>query len=72
LSAEFYARHFQIAPYPIVRGCAATYFPEGNVLVPIDSVAETFKHADEQVCCDQYYAGSGCRRGCKNHSVDGA
>ena len=23
-----------------MRGCAATYFPEGNVLVPIDSVAE--------------------------------
>jgi len=35
-----YARHFQIAPYPIARGCVATYFPEGNVLVPIDSVAE--------------------------------
>ncbi|MEP7014772.1 MAG: FdhF/YdeP family oxidoreductase [Verrucomicrobiota bacterium] len=34
------ARHFQIAPYPIARGCTATYFPEGNVLVPIDSVAE--------------------------------
>jgi molybdopterin-dependent oxidoreductase alpha subunit len=35
-----YARHFQIAPYPIARGCAATYFPEGNVLVSINSVAE--------------------------------
>jgi molybdopterin-dependent oxidoreductase alpha subunit len=35
-----YARHFQIAPYPIARGCTATYFPEGNVLVPINSVAE--------------------------------
>ncbi len=33
------ARHFQVAPYPIARGCTATYFPEGNVLVPIDSVA---------------------------------
>jgi molybdopterin-dependent oxidoreductase alpha subunit len=37
---ERYARHFQVAPYPIARGCTATYFPEGNVLVPIDSVAE--------------------------------
>ena len=37
---ERYARHFQIAPYPIARGCTATYFPEGNVLVPINSVAE--------------------------------
>ena len=35
-----FARHFQIAPYPIARGCTATYFPEGNVLVPINSVAE--------------------------------
>ncbi len=35
-----YGRHFQIAPYPIARGCTATYFPEGNVLVPINSVAE--------------------------------
>jgi molybdopterin-dependent oxidoreductase alpha subunit len=37
---ERHARHFQIAPYPIARGCTATYFPEGNVLVPIGSVAE--------------------------------
>jgi hypothetical protein len=29
-----------IAPYDIPRGCAATYFPEANVLVPIDSVAD--------------------------------
>jgi len=35
-----YARHFQIAAYPIARGCTATYFPEGNVLVPISSVAD--------------------------------
>src|SRR6185436_13703816 len=37
---ERHARHFQIAPYPIARGCTATYFPEGNVLVSINSVAE--------------------------------
>jgi anaerobic selenocysteine-containing dehydrogenase len=37
---ERYAKHFQVAPYPIARGCTATYFPEGNVLVPINSVAE--------------------------------
>lgn len=34
------ARHFMIAPYRIPRGCVATYFPEANVLVPIDSTAE--------------------------------
>src|SRR5207253_891787 len=34
------ARHFIVVPYSIPRRCAATYFPETNVLVPIDSVAE--------------------------------
>jgi molybdopterin-dependent oxidoreductase alpha subunit len=34
------ARHFIVLAYPIPRGCAATYYPEANVLVPIDSVAE--------------------------------
>jgi hypothetical protein len=34
------ARHFMVAPYPIPRRCAATYFPEGNVLVPINSAAD--------------------------------
>lgn len=45
LTSEFNGRtrtapHFMVAPYPIPRGCTATYFPEANVLVPIDSVAE--------------------------------
>jgi molybdopterin-dependent oxidoreductase alpha subunit len=30
-----------VVPYPTARGCAATYFPEANVLVPLDSYAET-------------------------------
>lgn len=34
------ARKFIIIDYPIPVSCAATYFPETNVLVPIDSVAE--------------------------------
>jgi molybdopterin-dependent oxidoreductase alpha subunit len=34
------ARRFVVVPYRIPRRCAATYFPETNVLVPIDSVAE--------------------------------
>ena len=34
------ARRFIVIPYPIPRRCAATYFPETNVLVPIDSVAD--------------------------------
>ncbi|MES2693012.1 MAG: FdhF/YdeP family oxidoreductase [Verrucomicrobiota bacterium] len=36
---ERIARGFMVATYRIPRGCVATYFPEGNVLVPIDSVA---------------------------------
>lgn len=34
------ARAFMVAPYAIPRGCVATYFPEANGLVPIDSTAE--------------------------------
>ncbi len=37
---ERVARHFMVAPHPIARGCTATYFPETNVLVPINSTAE--------------------------------
>jgi len=29
------ARRFVVVPYAIPRGCAATYFPEANVLVPL-------------------------------------
>jgi molybdopterin-dependent oxidoreductase alpha subunit len=34
------APRFVVVPYSIPIGCAATYFPEANVLVPIGSVAE--------------------------------
>jgi molybdopterin-dependent oxidoreductase alpha subunit len=34
------APSFMVAPFNIPRGCAATYFPEANLLVPVDSVAE--------------------------------
>jgi molybdopterin-dependent oxidoreductase alpha subunit len=34
------AASFLAVPYDIPRRCAATYFPEANVLVPIGSVAE--------------------------------
>lgn len=37
---ERYAHRFIIVPYDIPRRCAATYFPETNVLVPIGSVAD--------------------------------
>jgi molybdopterin-dependent oxidoreductase alpha subunit len=34
------ARRFLVVPYPLPRRCAATYFPEANVLVPLGSVAD--------------------------------
>ncbi|MEY3717647.1 MAG: hypothetical protein RL285_1522 [Bacteroidota bacterium] len=37
---ERVARKFIIISFNIPIGCAATYFPEANILVPIDSVAD--------------------------------
>jgi molybdopterin-dependent oxidoreductase alpha subunit len=37
---ERIARRFVVVPYSIPRRCAATYFPETNVLVPLRNVAE--------------------------------
>jgi molybdopterin-dependent oxidoreductase alpha subunit len=34
------ATAFRVVSYPTARGCAAAYFPEANVLVPLDSTAE--------------------------------
>lgn len=34
------ARHFMVAPFNIPRGCTATYFPEGNALVSVNSSAD--------------------------------
>ena len=34
------AERFKVVPYDIPVGCAATYYPESNVLVPIRSVAD--------------------------------
>jgi molybdopterin-dependent oxidoreductase alpha subunit len=32
---------FRVVEYPTPQGCAAAYFPEANVLVPLDSTADT-------------------------------
>ncbi|SHH18277.1 oxidoreductase alpha (molybdopterin) subunit [Chryseolinea serpens] len=37
---ERVAHKFVVVKYPIPEGCAATYFPETNVLVPLNSVAD--------------------------------
>ena len=34
------APRWKVVPFPIPRRCAATYFPEANVLVPLDALAE--------------------------------
>lgn len=34
------ARNFKVIEYKIAKGCIGSYFPETNVLVPIDSIAE--------------------------------
>ena len=34
------AKGFRVVAYPAARGSAASYYPETNVLVPLDSVAE--------------------------------
>jgi molybdopterin-dependent oxidoreductase alpha subunit len=38
--SERRAPAFRVVSYPVVAGCCAAYFPEANVLVPLDSTAE--------------------------------
>lgn len=38
--AERRAPDFRVVAFPTARGCAAAYFPETNVLVPLDSTAQ--------------------------------
>ena len=38
-----------VVEYPTPRGCAAAYFPEANVLVPLDSTADDQQHPDVEV-----------------------
>ena len=40
---ERVAENFRVVPFAIPRRCSATYFPEANVVVPIDVVADTSK-----------------------------
>ncbi|MCB9081051.1 MAG: FdhF/YdeP family oxidoreductase [Lewinellaceae bacterium] len=37
------ARQFMVISYPIPRQCVATYFPEANVLIPVDAYAPKSK-----------------------------
>ena len=40
-TVERTARGFRVVHYPTARGCAAAYYPETNVLVPLDATADT-------------------------------
>ena len=40
VSRSSIANAFIVVPYGVPRGNCATYFPEANVLVPLDSVAD--------------------------------
>ncbi|MDI3195169.1 FdhF/YdeP family oxidoreductase [Pseudarthrobacter sp. AL07] len=39
-NVERVLRNFRVVSYPTAAGCAAAYYPEANVLVPLESVAE--------------------------------
>jgi anaerobic selenocysteine-containing dehydrogenase len=39
--SERRAPGFRVVPYPTPRGCAAAYYPETNVLIPLDHTADT-------------------------------
>ena len=43
------AAKFKVVPYEIPRGCAAAYYPETNVLVPVASVADRQQSAGVEV-----------------------
>jgi len=53
------APHFRIVHYPTARGCAAAYFPETNVLVPLDSVAESSNTPTSKSIVVRFEADSG-------------
>jgi anaerobic selenocysteine-containing dehydrogenase len=44
------APRFTVVPYPIPRRCVGTYFPEANVLVPLERFADgSFTPASKDV-----------------------
>ena len=38
--AQRVLRNYRVVSYPSARGCAAAYFPEANVLIPLENVAD--------------------------------
>ena len=59
--AERRAAGFRVVAYPTARGCAAAYFPEANVLVPLDATAaESNTPASKDIIVRLEPAGPAC------------
>src|SRR5690606_34887823 len=53
------AAHYLVVHYPTVPGCAAAYYPETNVLVPLDSTAEVSNTPTSKSVVVRFEADSG-------------
>ncbi|WP_017537842.1 FdhF/YdeP family oxidoreductase [Nocardiopsis halophila] len=53
------APHFLVVEYPTARGSAAAYYPETNVLVPLDSTAEVSNTPTSKSIVVRFEADSG-------------
>ncbi len=53
------APHFRVVHYPVARGGAAAYYPETNVLVPLDSTADISNTPTSKAVVIRFAADSG-------------
>ncbi|MFE9422859.1 FdhF/YdeP family oxidoreductase [Kitasatospora sp. NPDC006697] len=53
------APHFRVVHYPVARGGAAAYYPETNVLVPLDSTADISNTPTSKAVVVRFEADSG-------------
>ncbi|MGW7449402.1 FdhF/YdeP family oxidoreductase [Kitasatospora sp. NPDC054795] len=53
------APHFRVVHYPVARGGAAAYYPETNVLVPLDSTADISNTPTSKAVVIRFAPGSG-------------
>ncbi len=53
------APHFRVVHYPVARGGAAAYYPETNVLVPLDSTADVSNTPTSKAVVIRFEADSG-------------
>ncbi|MDH6575636.1 FdhF/YdeP family oxidoreductase [Kitasatospora sp. MAP5-34] len=53
------APHFKVVHYPVARGGAAAYYPETNVLVPLDSTADISNTPTSKAVVVRFEASTG-------------